>query len=378
MARVPLWSVSADEADLLRLSMFNSYLCMNMSTSRSPGSSPRLRGVEFALGLLNTLGELESGGCAGQPDQPLVTAATYLPSGPLSSLTLGNGLTEPRSYTNRYFPSSIVAGSHLSWSYSTDAVGNIFSITNTLNAANNRTYAYQDYQYFLTSGNGPWGPRAWAYRIGNRAAGNQITAAAVTGEGSGRTSFLDYSAESRLSRLATSNGPSSTELLYDGRGYLRRSRLTATNTSDFEQTEPVYNSEGLLLARRYHKQSTRGGRGDTGAPPTSQVVVETAYIFYFAGRPVAQLTRPQAGGRADTLLYLTTDHLGTPIQATDTAGAIVWEGGLDPFGTPFVFPRGEVPPEGGDRDTMVAGLSKSVSATHGERGYLPSLPRAVG
>jgi hypothetical protein len=43
---------------------------------------------------------------------------------------------------------------------------------------------------------------------------------------------------------------------------------------------------------------------------------------------VAQLTRPQVGGGADTLLYLTTDHLGTPIQATDTAGALVWEGGL--------------------------------------------------
>jgi hypothetical protein len=106
---------------------------------------------------------------AGQPDQPLVTGAAYLPAGPLSSLTLGNGLTETHTFTNRYFPSGITLGSHLSWTYSTDAVGNILSITDTLNAANNRTYGYQDIHYFLTQGNGPWGPRSWTYdKIGNR------------------------------------------------------------------------------------------------------------------------------------------------------------------------------------------------------------------
>jgi hypothetical protein len=26
-----------------------------------------------------------------------------------------------------------------------------------------RTYAYQDYSYFLTQGDGPWGSRAWTY-----------------------------------------------------------------------------------------------------------------------------------------------------------------------------------------------------------------------
>lgn len=38
-----------------------------------------------------------------------------------------------------------------------------------------------------------------------------------------------------------------------------------------------------------------------------------------------------------------------PYQATDTAGAIVWEGGLEPFGAPFVFPRTPPPGEGGGR-----------------------------
>jgi hypothetical protein len=79
---------------------------------------------------------------AGKPDQPLVTSASYFPFGPLASLTLGNGLTETRDFDQRFFPESITlaGGSNLlQWVYTTDDVGNIGSITDALNAANNRT-----------------------------------------------------------------------------------------------------------------------------------------------------------------------------------------------------------------------------------------------
>ena len=109
---------------------------------------------------------------SGKPDQPLVSSASYLPFGPLNTVTLGNGLTETHAFTQRYFPSSITLGSPsslLSWTYATDNVGNISSITDALSAANNRTYGFQDHQYFLTRGDGPWGTRSWTYdRIGNR------------------------------------------------------------------------------------------------------------------------------------------------------------------------------------------------------------------
>ena len=38
---------------------------------------------------------------------PVAGGATYLPSGPLTSLTLGNGASEARTFTPRYFPKSI-------------------------------------------------------------------------------------------------------------------------------------------------------------------------------------------------------------------------------------------------------------------------------
>jgi RHS repeat-associated protein len=298
---------------------------------------------------------------AGQPDQPLVTAASYLPSGPLSSLTLGNGITETRSYTNRYFPSSIVAGSHLSWSYSTDAVGNILSITDTLNAGNNRSYAYQDYQYFLTLGNGPWGPRAWTYdKIGNRltetrgavtdnysylpnSVGGNTPQISQIVPGVGPTALysydevgnllnngtlpFSYGADRRMSQTGTVG--SGTTYAYDGRGFLSRSTLVSALSANY--TVPTYNSAGLLQHRFTHQaadQTRPERKGDL-------------YVFYLDGRPVATLDNVTEGATTTgftemtTWQYLTVEHLGTPILVTDLAGTQVWQGGFEPFGADY-------------------------------------------
>ena len=104
----------------------------------------------------------------GATSTNLVTAAAYLPSGPLTSLALGNGLAETRSFDSRYFPSSIAVPGRLDWTYSTDTIGNILEIADT-GGGGDRTYTYQDVHYFLTSGTGPWGALAFTYdKIGNR------------------------------------------------------------------------------------------------------------------------------------------------------------------------------------------------------------------
>ena len=56
-------------------------------------------------------------------DQSVVTAAIYLPSGPLTGLTLGNGLSETRAFNGRYVPDRITlagAGTLLDWDDTTD------------------------------------------------------------------------------------------------------------------------------------------------------------------------------------------------------------------------------------------------------------------
>jgi hypothetical protein len=86
-------------------------------------------------------------------------------------LGASNGVVETRSFDDRYVPTGIQAsGNRLTWNYSTDDVGNPVTIQQTQPVAESRTYGYQDFQYFLTSGAGPWpGPLSWTYdRIGNR------------------------------------------------------------------------------------------------------------------------------------------------------------------------------------------------------------------
>jgi RHS repeat-associated protein len=61
-------------------------------------------------------------------------------------------------------------------------------------------------------------------------------------------------------------------------------------------------------------------------------------VFYFAGRPVAQLDGPPATG---TLMYLSVDHLGTPILASTSAGISTWSGGFEPFGKDFTTPTAQ-------------------------------------
>jgi len=288
--------------------------------------------------------------------QTLVSASSYKPFGPLASLTFGNSLTETHAYTTRYLPSSIAVGSLLSWSYGTDSLGNPTSITDTLNSANNRTYAYQSNQYYLTTGNGPWGTRSWTYdKIGNRLTetrgGTTDTYTYLTNSASGHKAQIDqingtttydyddvgdvvdngsldsaYGDDRRLSLTSAGSFWPNTTYEYDGRGFLSGAIYTPEQeAADTDQTYPTYNSAGLFLHRNAHRRAK--------LLPSTPASDSALYIVYFAGRPAATLDKvTQSSTTTSTLRYLSTDHLGTPILVTSTAGTQVWQGGFEPFG----------------------------------------------
>ncbi len=57
------------------------------------------------------------------------------------------------------------------------------------------------------------------------------------------------------------------------------------------------------------------------------------WFFDFGGRPLASLEKLVNNGSPQTLLrFYTTDHLNTPLLATDATGNVTWSGGFDPFG----------------------------------------------
>jgi RHS repeat-associated protein len=359
------------------------------------------------------------------PPRPIVSAASYLPSGPLTHLTLGNGVTETRLFDSRYYPDLIEVGGQRSrtWDYQTDAVGNVTQIDDVLDCAssdlvlddltvsttevfescgqlivgpgfevvapgdvtlraaggigfrgifqveqgavlrvepnadlglpemNSRTFGYQDFQYFLTSGDGPWGTLAWTYdQIGNRlnetrdggppdtyvyesnvaATGNlarldqiQLGVGGIRDYTFGSAGHLeqvaaganvvDFSSdeEGRLAGLERLDNTAS--MRYDGRSFLERVDEGATGNF----TEPTYSSEGVLCSLF--------GTEDGG------ITTKRRHVLYFAERPVAFLEVPASGNEICT--FLSPDHLGAPFIATDVDAAEIWSGGFEPFGT---------------------------------------------
>jgi len=215
-----------------------------------------------------------------------------------------------------------------------------------------KSYAYQDVEYFLTSAAGPWGALDWTYdRIGNRltedrngftdvysyepnAVGGHtalLSAVALGTSGSrnlsytpaghqtqvaasGNTVAFGYDDEGRLSEVSRPTAPSvdPVDFLYDGRSFLTQAGDLATTGVVY----PTYDSRGLLHALR---------RQEDVAEPERRY-----HLLYLAGRPVAQLATES--GQPDRWWFLTTDHLGTPLVATDANLGEQWENEFEPFG----------------------------------------------
>ena len=246
-------------------------------------------------------------------------------------------------------------------------MGNVTAIVDGIDPTGSRSYAYQNVHYLLTRGDGPWGELSWAYdKIGNRlsetrdgatsiysyfpnaAGGSSPKLATVTesgGEvtryfydaigdltavaGAGSKTRYSYDAARRLSRIAGDTAgepPAFTDLRYDGRSFLDRATLRRFAVAEPSvETAATYSTNGLL----YHRVSVEqaGPTSPRGTPASAEDVI----VVYFAGRPVAQVVLGAGEGEGTT--YLATDHLGTPALATNGAGAEVWSGGFEPFGT---------------------------------------------
>ncbi len=72
----------------------------------------------------------------------------------------------------------------------------------------------------------------------------------------------------------------------------------------------------------------------------------------------------------ETWTYLTTDHLGTPLIATDDGGALVWQGGFEPFGTDYQAGSGV---SVGNGASFAAGSGTLPEISH--RTYTDPLPQ---
>jgi YD repeat-containing protein len=276
-------------------------------------------------------------------DQHVIEACADLQAGPNLVVEQPAGDLELRAASRITFtaPVTVESGAKLS------------VIPERLGSSNVYTFAYQDYEYFLTSASGDaWGAYSWTYdAIGNRLSeddnglvdpysytlndtgGNTPRLTAVDGRfysidvsgnlhqvnASGNVIDFTIDEASRIGSAARTPAAETATFVYDGRSYLRRAERLLGGGPDLAFVEPHYSSAGLLHALTRQDDTASG--------------VEEVSIFYFAGRPVATLTESSPGGTPTAeWIYLHTDHLGTPLLATDASGALIWKGPFTPFG----------------------------------------------
>jgi RHS repeat-associated protein len=325
----------------------------------------------------------------------LVAAATYLPFGPVKSLSFANGTTQTLGYDARYrVTSNSLAGANTTlaqYTYGYDASGNITSILDATDSGYDRTFQYDDLNRLITANTG-----AALWRHGGYtwdAMGNLLSLELGEIE-KGPTDPLDALRDRRYRLRTQENLPlgRSSSFAYEG----TTPRLLEVMTNDLSRPvgyDPGGNETSYVATRTYSPRNLLAEVTDPGEPgdplqhkltytydgrgirviraespadgpnttarrfsiytPELQLLAVTRddasnvwafsaadknihyEIVWFAGRPIAQVT--PAGPR----LYTFTDHLGTPILQTDAAATVTWRAEYEPFGNVWEMRTGK-------------------------------------
>jgi RHS repeat-associated protein len=279
---------------------------------------------------------LYSPGGSGTPKM-LAAAVTYMPFGPVSGLVYGNGLVRAQNYDLDYRLTGITTSAsganvqNLSLGY--DAVNDIISIADNLNATRNQAFAY-DPDYRLTGAGGIYGAVGYTYDPD----GNRLTrtAGGVTASytysstanklqsvaGGGVTRSLAYTTNGNLS---SDNRGTATNLVFN---YGNRNRYNTLTSGSATVATYHYNALGERLVKTVGGVTTHyhyDQRGHLIAESQSNGTLIREYVW-LDDMPLAQIESNGA------IYYIHPDHLNTPQELTDSAQGIVWDRDQQPFG----------------------------------------------
>ncbi len=265
----------------------------------------------------------------------LASSMAYDPASNLASITLGNGLTPSYTYNAARRISTIAVPGVMSLSYGYDPIGNITNITDAVDPAKSKTYAYDSLDR-LASAMGPWGTLAWTYD----ANGNRLV------QGNGVHYAYTYSAN----RLATVSNGHIDYYQYDNNGnttndgqkdfvYNQNQRLIRAELDGKTLVEYTYNANGQRVIKKTGPATTNSASSQNMVyhfDLNGKLIAETAgngkmiaeYV-YLSSQPLAMISKQANNERT---YYYHNDHLGTPQKLTDATGTVVWFADYKPFG----------------------------------------------
>ena len=245
----------------------------------------------------------------------MVSNATYLPFGPLNTLTFGNGRVLTKAYGQNYNIDKVSDNSStgLSEDSTVNVMGNITAITERTNATANATrrFAYDNMDRLLSLKNGSTNVQSFTYD----ATGNRLSKTLGT---TVTTNTLDASSH-RLTQTGT------TARSYDANGNTATIGAKAYVYDDRNRLRDYKNS-GTTVTRTYRYN----GKGERVSKVVSATSASNRYYFYdevghLLGEYLANGTRVQeyvwlddqlvavlSDHDASTYQFVETDHLGTP------------------------------------------------------------------
>ena len=241
----------------------------------------------------------------------LASSGTYQPFGPLSGLTLGNGVSMTRAFDQRYrLTSRDFAGSNY--------------LTVAMTERLPQVYAYDDLNR-VTSAQGTYGQANYTYDT----AGNRLTRTL------GAESDV-YTYDGVTGRLQSVTGSNPVSLTYDASGRTTGLGSLTLTYNDRGRLAQVSNTQGTLGQYTYNALEQRiiktaGGvttvflydrQGRLISESSSTGTIQREYI-YFNGEPLALVEN-------GAIYYFANDHLGSGQALFDQYGETVWQAQYDP------------------------------------------------
>ncbi len=258
----------------------------------------------------------------------VVSAASYLPFGPLTSLAFGNGTTRAMQFDNRYRPLENKltgpSGTIADYTYTEDNVGNITQLHDAIDPSYNRTFTYDDLSRLTSANTGAslWGTGSYTYdAMGNMLSSSLGTWKSTVSALAGTTPQLSTITENGAPRTVT----------YDSAGnevgvgaatyvYSPRNALVAADGNSY-----VYDGRGVLTAATFQTftlsisaPSVTAGGTATGTvtlpTPTSADLTATLSSDNTAAGVPATLTIPAGSASATFPISTSTAGSSAPLK----------------------------------------------------------------
>lgn len=297
---------------------------------------PSGREVFFSRDELGRISNISTRGTSGAQ---LARGIKYLPFGPLTQFSYGNGLIRNLTFDQDYRLIGITSDMVQDLILDCNGVDNIMSITDKLNSSRDQSFDY-DKLYRLTYALGVYGSIDYTYD----ANGNRVTRSI-----GGVTQTSTYPPTSNTV-LSISNAPGTRNFTYlpngniatDDRGSASDAVFTCNNRNRNMQAaignrataNYLYNARGERVSKSIAGASATHYHYDEDGLLLAESNGTTGLVIreyvWLDDLPLAQI---EASG---DIYYIHPDHLNTPQRMTDVTQTIVWDRQQEPFGEDYL------------------------------------------